>query len=62
MNLPVEAAIALFIAVDPIIDVVRTLVLVYGNCALTAIITPSVTSKGETQTENQNAKLVGMGQ
>jgi Na+/H+-dicarboxylate symporter len=40
LHLPVEAAIALFIAVDPIIDVFRTTVLVYGNCALTAIMTP----------------------
>lgn len=40
MNLPVEAAIVLFIAVDPIIDVVRTTVLVYGNCALAALILP----------------------
>ena len=40
LHLPVEAAIALFIAVDPIIDVFRTTVLVYGNCALTAAMTP----------------------
>lgn len=40
MKLPVEAAIVLFIAVDPIIDVIRTLVLVYGNCALAALIVP----------------------
>ena len=40
LHLPVEAAIALFIAVDPIIDVFRTTVLVYGNCALTALVTP----------------------
>jgi Na+/H+-dicarboxylate symporter len=40
LHLPVEAAIALFIAVDPIIDVSRTLVLVYGNCAVTAMTTP----------------------
>ena len=40
LGLPVEAAIALFIAVDPILDVVRTLVLVYCNCALSALITP----------------------
>jgi Na+/H+-dicarboxylate symporter len=40
LHLPVEAAIALFIAVDPIIDVFRTTVLVYGNCALTAMMTP----------------------
>lgn len=40
LHLPVEAAIALFIAVDPIIDVFRTTVLVFGNCALTAAMTP----------------------
>ena len=40
LHLPVEAAIALFIAVDPIIDVSRTLMLVYGNCAMTATMTP----------------------
>lgn len=40
LHLPVEAAIALFIAVDPIIDVFRTTVLVYGNCALTTMMTP----------------------
>ena len=40
LHLPVEAAIALFIAVDPLIEVFRTVVLVYGNCALTAMMTP----------------------
>lgn len=40
LHLPVEAAIALFIAVDPLIEVFRTTVLVYGNCALTAMMTP----------------------
>jgi proton glutamate symport protein len=40
LNLPVEAAIALFIAVDPILDMIRTVVLVYGNCALTSVIIP----------------------
>ena len=47
LNLPVEAAIALFIAVDPILDVIRTLVLVYGNCALTSIIIPRGTVRDE---------------
>lgn len=40
LKLPVEAAIILFIAIDPILDIVRTVVLVYGNCALTAMISP----------------------
>lgn len=40
MKLPVEAAIVLFIAVDPVIDVIRTFVLVYGNCALASLIVP----------------------
>lgn len=40
LKLPFEAAIILFIAVDPIIDIFRTLVLVYGNCALTTLIAP----------------------
>lgn len=40
LKLPFEAAIVLFIAVDPIIDIFRTVVLVYGNCALTCMIAP----------------------
>ena len=60
LNLPVEAAIALFIAVEPILDVVRTLVLVYGNCALTAIITPRF--KADEQPDNdQTAPMMGTG-
>lgn len=62
MNLPVEAAIVLFIAVDPIIDVMRTLVLVYGNCALTAIITPRVKAPDEVQTERSQSSLLGASQ
>ena len=38
LKLPFEAAIVLFIAVDPIIDIFRTVVLVYGNCALTSLV------------------------
>ena len=40
MKLPVEAAIVLFIAIDPVIDVMRTFLLVYGNCALASLIVP----------------------
>lgn len=46
LKLPIEAAIVLFIAVDPIVDVVRTVVLVYGNCALSALIMPRPTQAG----------------
>ncbi len=60
LNLPVEAAIALFIAVDPILEVVRTLVLVYGNCALTTIITPRAKAGDQPATE-QAAPMMGAG-
>jgi len=45
LKLPFEAAIVLFIAVDPIIDIFRTVVLVYGNCALTSMIAPRAKSR-----------------
>lgn len=48
MHLPVEAAIVLFIAIDPIVDLVRTLVLVVGNCAMTALIVPRVKPGNQT--------------
>jgi proton glutamate symport protein len=60
LNLPVEAAIALFIAVDPILDVIRTLVLVYGNCALTSIIIPRGKVREE-PTSAEAAPLLGAG-
>lgn len=40
MKLPVEAVIVMFIAVDPVIDAFRTILLVYGNCAIAALIVP----------------------
>jgi Na+/H+-dicarboxylate symporter len=40
LRLPFEAAFVLFLAVDPICDVLRTLVLVIGNTAAVAIICP----------------------
>ena len=40
LRLPPEAAVALFIAIDAIIDPFRTTFHVYGNCAVTAIMTP----------------------
>ena len=60
LNLPVEAAIVLFIAVDPILDVIRTLVLVYGNCALTSIIIPRP-KLGEEQANTETAPILGAG-
>lgn len=56
LHLPVEAAIALFIAVDPIIDVFRTTVLVYGNCALTAVMTPLEKDPAKWMDNGQSAK------
>jgi proton glutamate symport protein len=38
LGLPMEAPLALFIAVDPLLDAVRTLCIVYGNCAAAALI------------------------
>jgi Na+/H+-dicarboxylate symporter len=37
LRLPFEAALALFIAVDPVCDMLRTLVQVAGNCAFAAM-------------------------
>lgn len=38
LGLPIEAPLALFIAVDPLLDATRTLCIVYGNCAATALV------------------------
>jgi Na+/H+-dicarboxylate symporter len=40
LNLPFEAAFILFLAVDPICDMLRTLVLVIGNAAAVSMICP----------------------
>jgi Na+/H+-dicarboxylate symporter len=40
LELPFEAAFILFLAVDPICDILRTLVLVIGNTAAVAAICP----------------------
>jgi Na+/H+-dicarboxylate symporter len=40
LKLPIEAAVVLFIAVDPIVDALRTVVQVVGNCAVSALIVP----------------------
>jgi Na+/H+-dicarboxylate symporter len=40
LGLPFEAAFILFLAVDPICDMLRTLVLVIGNNAAVALICP----------------------
>ena len=38
LGLPFEAAFVLFVAVDPICDMLRTLVLVIGNTAAVAVV------------------------
>lgn len=38
LGLPIEAPLALFIAIDPLLDTMRTLCIVYGNCAATALV------------------------
>jgi Na+/H+-dicarboxylate symporter len=38
LGLPFEAAVALFLAVDPILDLVRTVLNVYGTCAVASIV------------------------
>ena len=42
LGLPVEAAIALMLAVDPLIDPIITLVNVHTNCTCTALIAKPV--------------------
>ncbi|MDR1362451.1 MAG: cation:dicarboxylase symporter family transporter [Spirochaetaceae bacterium] len=44
LNLPVEAVLVIFMAIDPIIDPFRTLLLVYANIATTAVIVDRDTS------------------
>ncbi len=38
LQLPWEAVLALFIAIDPIVDPMRTLLIVYPSCAFTALL------------------------
>jgi hypothetical protein len=38
LNLPIEAVLVIFMAIDPIIDPFRTLLLVYGNIGATTLI------------------------
>jgi Na+/H+-dicarboxylate symporter len=40
LGLPFEAAMILFLAIDPICDIFRTLVMVIGNGAAVALICP----------------------
>ncbi len=48
LGLPLEAAITLMLAIDPIIDPIMTLVNVHTNCAATAVIAnPSIRTTGE---------------
>ncbi len=40
LGLPFEAALVLFVAIDPICDVMRTVILVMGNSAVVAMVCP----------------------
>ena len=40
LGLPFEAAFILFVAVDPLCDMLRTLVIVIGNTAAVSLICP----------------------
>jgi Na+/H+-dicarboxylate symporter len=40
LSLPFEAAFILFLAVDPLCDMLRTLILVIGNTATVTVICP----------------------
>jgi Na+/H+-dicarboxylate symporter len=47
LKLPFEAALALFIAADPFVDPLRTLGIVYGNCAASVLVTGGETLADE---------------
>ncbi|MGE0093536.1 MAG: dicarboxylate/amino acid:cation symporter [Alphaproteobacteria bacterium] len=38
LGLPLEAALVLFITIDPLVDIVRTVAIVYPNCAAVAMV------------------------
>ncbi|MDF2810883.1 MAG: sodium:dicarboxylate symporter [Microvirga sp.] len=38
LGLPLEAALVLFIAIDPLVDIIRTVAIVYPNCAAVAVV------------------------
>jgi Na+/H+-dicarboxylate symporter len=41
LGLPFEAALVLFIAIDPVMDILRTLVNLFANCGIAALLSPS---------------------
>lgn len=56
LGIPAQAIIVMLIAIDPIIDPLTTLINVYPNCAVTAIVSGSKKTKtksfGEIECEN----------
>ena len=38
LGLPLEAALVLFITIDPLVDILRTVAIVYPNCAAVAMV------------------------
>jgi len=53
LNLPLEAVLVIFIAIDPIIDPVRTVLVVYVNMAITALLAKRDEGPGYNEDEKQ---------
>lgn len=51
LGLPFEAAFVLFLAVDPVCDILRTLVIVIGNMAAVTLIAPAAPAKASAPKE-----------
>lgn len=51
IGLPLDAALVLFIAVDPLLDVFRTAAIVIPNCAMVAILSPSDSKRDQQMME-----------
>jgi proton glutamate symport protein len=61
LGLPLEAALALLITIDPIIDIFRTMTIVLPNCAVASFIyrdDPNVTGANRSQVADENAGLL----
>jgi proton glutamate symport protein len=61
MGLPVEAALVLLMAIDPICDPPRTLTIVHTSCAVTTLATTAPGSRPEPSTSGPVPELAGAG-
>jgi len=57
LHLPVEAALALFMAIDPIVDPARTLTIVYSSCTATALVAKK---QSEVDDEREKEKIASI--